>query len=86
MSGSDDVFNGMARTLECFKAWLDNGDGGPGWSLEPENHEGWRVVIDEGELFVTGVCICCDCVAGCYVKQESGSHSSIATSRRHHGP
>jgi hypothetical protein len=50
VSGSDDVFGGMARTLQCFKTWLDGGNGGPSWSLEPENHEGWRVVVDEGEL------------------------------------
>lgn len=49
VSGSDDVFKGMARTLECFKAWLDGGNGGPSWSLESENYEGWRVVVDEGE-------------------------------------
>lgn len=50
VTGSDDVFAGMAQTLECFKTWLDEGAGGAtGWTLEPENHEGWRVVVDEGE-------------------------------------
>ena len=48
VSGSDDVFSGMARTLKCFRTWLDGGNGGSGWSLEPENYEGWRVVVDEG--------------------------------------
>ena len=57
MSGSDDVFAGMARTLECFKAWLDDGAGGAqGWHTEAENHEGWRVAVDEG---APGFCLTC---------------------------
>lgn len=36
--------------LEGFKAWLDKDAGGePAWSLDPVNHEGWRVSVDEGD-------------------------------------
>jgi hypothetical protein len=39
----------MQSVLDCFHDWLDAGAGGAAnWSLEPENHEGWRVSIDEG--------------------------------------
>ena len=49
MSGTDDVFSGMARTLDCFKGWVDEGAGGAtGWTLEAENFEGWRISVDEG--------------------------------------
>ncbi|GBF99435.1 phosphoglucomutase [Raphidocelis subcapitata] len=38
-----------AAVLEGFKAWLDKGAGGESaWSLDPVNHEGWRVSVDEG--------------------------------------
>lgn len=33
-----------------FKAWVDAGCGGAsGWQLTAENHEGWRLNIDEGD-------------------------------------
>ncbi|KAF8060594.1 algC [Scenedesmus sp. PABB004] len=38
-----------AEVLSAFNAWVAGGAGGAdGWSLEPVNHEGWRVNIDEG--------------------------------------
>lgn len=37
------------RVLDAFKSWVDAGAGGAsGWALERENHEGWRVAVDEG--------------------------------------
>lgn len=84
MSSSDDVFKGMARTLERFKAWLDNGGGDPGWSLEPENHEGWRVVVDERELRRLQMCMCCSCVVS-FGPGRIWLARSIAPSHRHHG-
>lgn len=43
----------MARTLACFKEWVDEGAGGAiGWTLEAENYEGWRVTVDEGTRIV----------------------------------
>lgn len=51
VSGTDDVKGGMQAVLDCFHDWLQEGAGGAGtWSLEPENHEGWRVSIDEGAI------------------------------------
>lgn len=39
----------MQAVLDCFHDWLEAGAGGASnWSVEPENHEGWRVSIDEG--------------------------------------
>ena len=39
----------MQSVLDCFHDWLEAGAGGAdNWSLEPENHEGWRVSINEG--------------------------------------
>ncbi|BDA46832.1 Phosphomannomutase/phosphoglucomutase [Coccomyxa sp. Obi] len=36
--------------LAKFHAWIEAGAGGAeGWVLEEENHEGWRVSVDEGE-------------------------------------
>jgi len=36
--------------LEQFHSWIQSGAGGAkGWVLEEENHEGWRVSIEEGE-------------------------------------
>ena len=38
------------RALERFHKWVQAGAGGQqGWQLEAENHEGWRVVVDEGD-------------------------------------
>ena len=37
------------QVLEDFRDWVVNGMGGEEWTLEPENHEGWRVSVDEGE-------------------------------------
>jgi hypothetical protein len=38
-----------ARILEDFKSWVGSGAGGDGaYSLDPVNHEGWRVAVDEG--------------------------------------
>ena len=35
--------------LEAFHAWVEAGaNGAPGWALEAENWEGWRVNVDEG--------------------------------------
>lgn len=49
MSGTDDVKGEMQAVLDCFHDWLEAGAGGAAnWSVEPENHEGWRVSIDEG--------------------------------------
>ena len=36
--------------LEQFHSWVQAGAGGAkGWTLEEENHEGWRVSIEEGQ-------------------------------------
>lgn len=38
------------NALEAFHQWIQDGAGGAdGWVLEEENHEGWRVSVDEGE-------------------------------------
>lgn len=35
--------------LDAFRAWVAAGAGGaPGWTLETENWEGFRVAVDEG--------------------------------------
>ena len=59
VSGTDDVKGGMQAVLDCFHDWLEAGAGGTAnWSLEPENHEGWRVSIDEGgSTFPASNCI-----------------------------
>lgn len=52
VSGTDDVMAGMKDVLGCFHDWLQEGAGGAShWTLEPENHEGWRVSIDEGGVY-----------------------------------
>ena len=35
--------------LQRFHSWVTSGKGGEEWSLEEENHEGWRVSVDEGD-------------------------------------
>ena len=38
------------KAVAAFKDWIEGGAGGAStWKLEPENHEGWRVAVDEGE-------------------------------------
>jgi phosphomannomutase len=38
------------QVLQQFHDWVAGGAGdGRGWSLEPVNHEGWRVNVEEGE-------------------------------------
>lgn len=38
------------KAVAEFKSWVESGAGGAqNWKLEPENHEGWRVAVDEGE-------------------------------------
>lgn len=38
------------RALKEFHNWIQAGAGGSkGWALEEENHEGWRVSVDEGD-------------------------------------
>lgn len=38
------------RILSSFHEWVKGGaDGASGWALEKENHEGYRVNVDEGE-------------------------------------
>eukprot|EP00882_Tetradesmus_deserticola_P014684 GHRQ01015624.1.p1 GENE.GHRQ01015624.1~~GHRQ01015624.1.p1 ORF type:complete len:589 (+),score=228.84 GHRQ01015624.1:649-2415(+) len=39
------------QVLQAFHDWVQSGVGNAGgsWSLEPVNHEGWRVNVDEGE-------------------------------------
>ena len=38
------------KALEAFHQWIQDGAAGAkGWVLEEENHEGWRVSVDEGE-------------------------------------
>ena len=38
------------KALEKFHQWIEDGAGGAdGWVLEEENHEGWRVQVDEGD-------------------------------------
>ena len=38
------------RILGSFHEWVKGGaDGASGWALEKENHEGYRVNVDEGE-------------------------------------
>lgn len=34
--------------VERFRAYIGSGVVSS-WKMEPENHEGWRVVVDEGE-------------------------------------
>ena len=58
VSGTDDVKGGMQAVLDCFHDWLKAGAGGASnWSVEPENHEGWRVSIDEGRTASRSTCI-----------------------------
>jgi hypothetical protein len=45
--GSDAVATGT-RVLVALKAWLDSGAAPANWSLAAENHEGWRINVDEG--------------------------------------
>ena len=35
--------------LKRFHSWVAAGNGGKEWRLEEENHEGWRVSVDEGD-------------------------------------
>lgn len=45
--GEDFKQQGQA-ILGKFKAWVEGGAGGAsGWQMEAENHEGWRVAIEE---------------------------------------
>lgn len=38
------------KILADFHEWVQGGaSGAEGWNLEKENHEGWRVSIEEGE-------------------------------------
>lgn len=38
------------KILADFHSWVQGGaSGAEGWNLEKENHEGWRVSIEEGE-------------------------------------
>ncbi len=38
------------RILTSFKSWVEGGaSGAKGWALEPVNHEGYRVSVEEGE-------------------------------------
>lgn len=47
--GEDFQKDGQA-ILAAFREWIEAGAGGAeGWELEKENHEGWRVSVDEGE-------------------------------------
>ncbi|CAK0785494.1 hypothetical protein CVIRNUC_008703 [Coccomyxa viridis] len=49
LKGSDFKEDGQ-KILASFHDWVQNGaSGAEGWILEKENHEGWRVSIDEGE-------------------------------------
>ena len=49
LQGSDFKEDGQ-KILASFHDWVQNGaSGAEGWILEKENHEGWRVSIDEGE-------------------------------------
>lgn len=36
------------EVLQRFHSWVTAGKGGEEWALEAENHEGWRVSVDEG--------------------------------------
>lgn len=47
IKGSDAVATGT-RVLVALKAWLDSGAAPANWSLAAENHEGWRINVDEG--------------------------------------
>lgn len=39
-----------SKVLDSFHAWLKGSAGGrSNWVLEPVNHEGWRVAVDEGD-------------------------------------
>eukprot|EP00195_Chlamydomonas_chlamydogama_P017784 CAMPEP_0202892036 /NCGR_PEP_ID=MMETSP1392-20130828/1893_1 /ASSEMBLY_ACC=CAM_ASM_000868 /TAXON_ID=225041 /ORGANISM="Chlamydomonas chlamydogama, Strain SAG 11-48b" /LENGTH=606 /DNA_ID=CAMNT_0049575911 /DNA_START=302 /DNA_END=2123 /DNA_ORIENTATION=- len=38
-----------AKVLDAFHAWISAGGPGPHWKLDPINHEGWRVNVDEGD-------------------------------------
>ena len=44
-------FRAVGRSvLQAFHDWLQAGADGAGhWALEPVNHEGWRVSVDEGQ-------------------------------------
>ena len=49
LQGSDFREDGQ-KILASFHDWVQNGaSGAEGWVLEKENHEGWRVSIDEGD-------------------------------------
>jgi hypothetical protein len=47
----DDNFKPVgAKVLEEFNTWVKAGASGqPTYSLDPVNHEGWRVAVDEGD-------------------------------------
>jgi hypothetical protein len=49
----DDPMAGTAMMLQKFHDWVIKGGAGPTWELEKENYEGWRVVIDEGEVLAS---------------------------------
>lgn len=36
------------EAVERFRKYVDSGAAG-NWQMEPENHEGWRVIVDEGD-------------------------------------
>lgn len=49
LQGDDFKADGQ-KILASFHDWVQHGaSGAEGWVLEKENHEGWRVSIDEGE-------------------------------------
>ncbi|EIE19781.1 Phosphoglucomutase, first 3 domain-containing protein [Coccomyxa subellipsoidea C-169] len=49
LKGDDFQKDGQA-ILAGFHDWIEDGAGGAqGWELEKENHEGWRVSVDEGD-------------------------------------
>ena len=38
------------QALQAFHQWIQGGAAGAsGWTLEEENHEGWRVSVEEGD-------------------------------------
>eukprot|EP00967_Tisochrysis_lutea_P061549 scaffold78895_cov22-Tisochrysis_lutea.AAC.1 len=42
-------YDPAAQVLDRFHNWIQSGGAGPSWSVDPINHEGWRINVAEDE-------------------------------------